>query len=168
MSVVTIHRAEKTSKLACCSCLIPWIKPLPTFVKVVQGCVIFNFAIDRKVHYSLEVQRKTILNIASANCFHPTTPEHAHARRRARATPACRTRAARARRGTGGPSGPCTVPGVLLLVTFVCAWTAPSGHFPLAGMPTAARHWAAALPHVAAPCCPRRACTGDVVDPTTP
>jgi hypothetical protein len=84
---------EIFAKLARCSCSIPWVKPLPTFVKVVEGCVIFNFAIDRKVHYSLEIQRKTILNNASANCFHPATPERALARRRARATPARRTRA---------------------------------------------------------------------------
>jgi hypothetical protein len=80
--------AEILAKLARCSCLIPWVTPLPTFVKVVEGCVIFNFAIDRKVHYSLEIQRKTILHNASANCFHPVTPERAPARRRARATPA--------------------------------------------------------------------------------
>jgi hypothetical protein len=58
--------------------------------------------------------------------------------------------------------------GVLLCMTSVSAWMVPSGCFPLAGVPTAARHWAAAPPHVAAPCCPRRACTGDVVDPKTP
>jgi hypothetical protein len=160
--------AEILAKLARCSYLILWVTPRPTFVKVVEGCVIFNFAIDRKVHYSLEIQRKTILNNASANCFHPATPERAPKQRRARATPACRTRAARARRGTGGPSSPCAAPRVLLLVTFASAWTAPSGLFPLAGVPTTARHWATAPPHVAAPCCPRRACTGDVVDPTTP
>jgi hypothetical protein len=40
--------AEKLANLAWCSCSIPWIKPLPTFVKVVEGSVIFNFAIDHK------------------------------------------------------------------------------------------------------------------------
>jgi hypothetical protein len=149
--------ADILAKLARRSCSILWVKPLPTFVKVVEGCVIFNFAIDRKVHYCLEIQRKTILNNASANCFHPAKPERALARRRA-----CTT-LARCTRARGG-----TWTGVLLLVTFVSVWTVPSGSFPLAGVPTAARHWAAAPPHVAAPCCPRRACTGDVVDPTTP
>jgi hypothetical protein len=119
--------AEILAKLARCSCLILWVTPLPTFVNVVEGCVIFNFAIDCKVHYSLEIQRKTILNNASANCFHPATPERATVRRRARATPARRTRAARAHRGTDGPSGPCATPALLLLVTFASAWTAPSG-----------------------------------------
>jgi hypothetical protein len=69
--------AEILAKLARCSYLILWVTPRPTFVKVVEGCVIFNFAIDRKVHYSLEIQRKKILNNASANCFHPVTPERA-------------------------------------------------------------------------------------------
>jgi hypothetical protein len=119
--------AEILAKLARCSCSILWVKPLPTFVEVVEGCVIFNLAIDRKVHYSLEIQRKTILNNASANCFYPATPERTPARRRVHATPARRTRAAHACRGTGGPSGPCAAPGVLLLVTFASAWTVPSG-----------------------------------------
>jgi hypothetical protein len=74
---------EILAKLARRSCSILWVKPLPTFVKVVEGCVIFNFSIDRKVHYSLEIQRKTILNNASANCFHLATPERALTRRRA-------------------------------------------------------------------------------------
>jgi hypothetical protein len=65
--------------------------------------VIFNFAIDCKVHSSLEIQ-------ASLNCFSPATPERALARRRARTTPARRTHVARARRGTGGPIGPCAAP----------------------------------------------------------
>jgi hypothetical protein len=47
--------AEILAKLARCSCPILCVKPLPTFGKVVEGCVIFNFAIDRKVHYSLEI-----------------------------------------------------------------------------------------------------------------
>jgi hypothetical protein len=88
--------AEIFAKLARCSCSILWVKPLPTFVKVVEGCVIFNFSIDSKVHYCLEIQRKTILNNASANCFHPAKPERALARRRACTTPARCTRAARA------------------------------------------------------------------------
>jgi hypothetical protein len=47
--------AEILAKLARCSWSILWVNPLPTFVKVVEGCVIFNFAIDRKVHYTLEI-----------------------------------------------------------------------------------------------------------------
>jgi hypothetical protein len=50
--------AEILAKLARCSCSILWVKPLPTFVKVVEGCVIFNFAIECKVHYSLEIREK--------------------------------------------------------------------------------------------------------------
>jgi hypothetical protein len=69
--------ADILAKLARRSCSILWVKPLPTFVKVVEGCVIFNFAIDRKVHYYLEIQRKTILNNALANCFYPAKPERA-------------------------------------------------------------------------------------------
>jgi hypothetical protein len=57
--------------------------------------------------------------------------------------------------------------GEQLCVTPVGAWTVPGGCIPLAGVPTAARHLAAGPPHVAAPCCPRRACTSDVVDPRT-
>jgi hypothetical protein len=47
--------AEVLAKLARCSCSILWVKPLPTFVKVVEECVIFNFAIDHKVHFSLKI-----------------------------------------------------------------------------------------------------------------
>jgi hypothetical protein len=59
--------AEILANLARCSCSIPCIKPLPTFVKVVEGCVIFNFGLDHKVHFSLKIQRKFILKTASAN-----------------------------------------------------------------------------------------------------
>jgi hypothetical protein len=125
--------------------------------------VIFNFAIDCKVHFSLEIQRKSILNTAPANCFHPATPERALARRRARhakppyARRACTPRHRRTHRSMRRARE-------LLRVTCVGAWTVPGGCIPLAGVPTVARHWAAGPPHVVAPCCPRRACTGDVVD----
>jgi hypothetical protein len=109
-------RAKEIPVLASCLCKSYWSKPLLAFVKVVEECVMFNFAIDCKVHFSLEIQRKSILNTASANCFHPATPERALARRHARATPTRRTRAARARRGTGGPIGPCAAP------ESNCAW----------------------------------------------
>jgi hypothetical protein len=100
--------AEKLAKLAGRSCSNSWTKPLPTFVKVVEECLIFNFASDPKMHFSLKNWRKAILKTASANCFYLGTPEHSHARCRAR-VPRQRpyTRAARARWGTGGPSGPC-------------------------------------------------------------
>jgi hypothetical protein len=74
--------AEILAKLARCSCSILWLKPLPTFVKVVEGCVIFNFAIDRKVHFSLKTQRKFNLKTASANYKRPGMPRRALPRRR--------------------------------------------------------------------------------------
>jgi hypothetical protein len=58
---------ENLADLACRSCSIPRIKRLPTFVKVVEGCVIFNFALDHKVHFSLKIQRKFIFKTASTN-----------------------------------------------------------------------------------------------------
>jgi hypothetical protein len=76
--------AEILAKLARSSCSIPWVKPLPTFVKVVEGCVIFNFAIDHKVHFSLKIQRKFNLKTASANYKRSGTPRRALPRRRAR------------------------------------------------------------------------------------
>jgi hypothetical protein len=76
--------AEILAKLARSSCSIPWVKPLPTFVKVVEGCVIFNFAIDHKVHFSLKIQRKFNLKTASANYKRSRTPRRALPRRRAR------------------------------------------------------------------------------------
>jgi hypothetical protein len=36
-------------------------KTLPTFVKVVEECLIFNFASDPKMHFSLKNWRKAIL-----------------------------------------------------------------------------------------------------------
>jgi hypothetical protein len=59
--------AEILANLARCSCSIPCIKPLLTIVKIVEVCVIFNFALDHKVHFSLKIQRKFILKTASAN-----------------------------------------------------------------------------------------------------
>jgi hypothetical protein len=119
--------AEILANLACRSCSIHWIKPLPAFAIVVEESLIFNFAIDCKVHFSLKIQRKSNLKTASANCFF-----NRDARARSRATSRAhhasrRMRVACARRGTGGPSGPCAAPGVLLLVTFASAWTTPSG-----------------------------------------
>jgi hypothetical protein len=38
-----------------------WTKPPQVFVKVVEGCLIFNFASDPKMQFSLKNWRKTIL-----------------------------------------------------------------------------------------------------------
>jgi hypothetical protein len=53
--------AEIWVKLAWCSCLNSWTKPLQVFVKVVERCLIFNFASDPKMQFSLKNWRKTIL-----------------------------------------------------------------------------------------------------------
>jgi hypothetical protein len=53
--------AEFWVKLAWCSCSNPWTKPLLVFVKVVEGCLLFNFASDPKIQFSLKNWRKTIL-----------------------------------------------------------------------------------------------------------
>jgi hypothetical protein len=53
--------AEKLAKLAWRSCSNSGTKPLPTFVKVVEECLIFNFASDPKMHFSLKNWRKAIL-----------------------------------------------------------------------------------------------------------
>jgi hypothetical protein len=52
---------ENWVKLAWCSCSNSWTKPLQVFVKVVEECLIFNFASDPKVQFSLKNWRKTIL-----------------------------------------------------------------------------------------------------------
>jgi hypothetical protein len=76
--------AEKLDNLACRSCSIPCIKPLTTFVKVVEGCVIFNFASDHNVHFSLKIQRKFVFKTASANKKRQERPRHASPRHRVR------------------------------------------------------------------------------------
>jgi hypothetical protein len=53
--------AEIWVKLARCSCSNSWAKPLQVFVKVIEGCLIFNFASDPKLQFSLKNWRKTIL-----------------------------------------------------------------------------------------------------------
>jgi hypothetical protein len=53
--------AEILTVLAWCSCSNPWTKPLQVFVKVVEGCLLFNFASDTKMQFSLKNLRKTIL-----------------------------------------------------------------------------------------------------------
>jgi hypothetical protein len=56
--------AEILTVLAWCSCSDLWTKPLQVFVKVVEECLIFNFASDPKVQFSLKNLRKTILKTA--------------------------------------------------------------------------------------------------------
>jgi hypothetical protein len=106
--------AENLANLACRSCSIPCIKPLPTFVKVVEGCVIFNFDLDHKVHFSLKIQKKSNLKTASVKCKHPGTLETRSAATSCAATSATcrtrRTRVGRARQGTGVTAGHCAAP----------------------------------------------------------
>jgi hypothetical protein len=40
-----------------------WVKLAQVFVKVVEGCLIFNFALDPKLQFSFKNWRKTILKI---------------------------------------------------------------------------------------------------------
>jgi hypothetical protein len=64
-------------------------KTTTSFAIVIEESLIFNFAVDHKVHYNLEIQRKTNLKTASANCFHPANARaRSSATSRARATPA--------------------------------------------------------------------------------
>jgi hypothetical protein len=106
--------AENLANLARCSFLILWVTSLPTFVKVVEGCVIFNFVADHKVHFSLKIQRKFNLKTASANRKRPGTPEARSTTTSCVATSATRrtrrTCVGRARRGTGVRAGHCVVP----------------------------------------------------------
>jgi hypothetical protein len=106
--------AEKLASLARCSCLILWVTPLPTFVKVVEGCVIFNFALDHKVHFSSKMQRKFNLKTASAKYKRPGNAETRLAVTSCTATSASRrtrrTRVGHARRGTGVTVGHCAAP----------------------------------------------------------
>jgi hypothetical protein len=165
--VLLFTRAEEIPVLASSLCKSYWSKPLPAFVKVVEEYVIFNFAINCKVHFSLEIWRKSILNKASAHCFSPCNARaHSSATSRARHTklPYARRACTPRHRKTHWSVRRA---GKLLCVTFMGAWTVPGGCIPLAGVPTAVRHWATGPPHVAAPCCPHRACTGDVVAPRT-
>jgi hypothetical protein len=52
--------AENWVKLAWRSCPIASTKPLPSFVKVVEECLIFNFASDLMMQFSLKNWRKAI------------------------------------------------------------------------------------------------------------
>jgi hypothetical protein len=62
-----VHWHRDFGQLGMMFLLNPLHKTLPSFVKVVKGCVIFKFALDHKVHFSLKIQRKFILKTASAN-----------------------------------------------------------------------------------------------------
>jgi hypothetical protein len=59
--------AENLAILARCSCSIPCTKPLTAFAIVGEGSLIFNFAVDCKMHFSLKTQRKTNLKTTSTN-----------------------------------------------------------------------------------------------------
>jgi hypothetical protein len=76
--------AEILAKLACCSCSIPWVKPLPAFAIVEEGYLIYNFAVQWKARFSFKNWRKSRLKTASVNCKSPGMPERALPRRRAR------------------------------------------------------------------------------------
>jgi hypothetical protein len=158
--------AEIWVKLAWCSCLNSWTKPLQTFMSVVEECLIFNFASDHKVQFTLKNWRKTIFKIVQRNTNSPGTPERAHARRCAR-VPRQQPYARRAH--SEAPADPA-VHAPRRTATMGddreqldgARWLASTRrranrHTPLAAAP----------PHVATPCCPRRACTDDVVDPMT-
>jgi hypothetical protein len=61
--------AEIWVKLARRSCSVGWTKPLQVFVKVIEGCLISNFASDPKEQFSLKNWRKTILKPDQWNTF---------------------------------------------------------------------------------------------------
>jgi hypothetical protein len=106
--------AENLANLARCSCSIPCIRPLPAFAIVVEGSLIFNFALDHKVHFSLKIQRKFNLKTASAKYKRPGTHDTRPAATSCAATSAtrrtCSTRVGRAHRGAGVTVGHCAAP----------------------------------------------------------
>jgi hypothetical protein len=105
---------EILADLACRSRSIPCTKPLTTFAIVVEGSLIFNFAVDCKLHFSLKIQRKTNLKTASMKFKRPGTPETRPAATSCAATSATRrmrrTHVGRARRGAGVTVGHCAAP----------------------------------------------------------
>jgi hypothetical protein len=106
--------AEILADLACRSCSISCTKPLTAFAIFVEGSLIFNFAVDCKLHFSLKIQRKTNLKTASAKFKRPGTPETRPAATSCAATSATRrthhTHVGRARRGAGVTVGHCAAP----------------------------------------------------------
>jgi hypothetical protein len=141
---------EILANLACCSCSIPWIKPLPAFVVVEEGSLILNFAIDCKVHFSLKIQRKSNFKTASTNCKRPRTPRRALPRRRARPH---RQPAVRAVPASGAHADAPERPSVAALSRRELTravrgkWAAPSGAALAARAPHVAGH-AATFPCV--------------------
>jgi hypothetical protein len=136
--------AEILANLACCSCSILWTTPLPAFANVEEGFLIFNFAIDCKVHFSLKIQRKSNLKTASANCKRPGTPRRALPRRRARPRRQATVRAVPAS-GAHAEAPERSSVAVLHRQELTRAvrgkWAAPGGVGPPAGAPPVARHW---------------------------
>jgi hypothetical protein len=55
--------AMKIPKLACCSCSIPWVKPLLGFAIVEEGSLIYNFAVQWKARFSSKIWRKLCLKL---------------------------------------------------------------------------------------------------------
>jgi hypothetical protein len=135
---------EILANLACCSCSIPWIKPLPAFAIVKEGSLIFNFAIDCKVHLGLKIERKSNLKTTSANCKRPGTPRRALPRRRARPR---RQAVVRVVPASGAHAEAPERPSVAALrrreLTHVVRgkWAAPGGVDPPAGPPPVVCHW---------------------------
>jgi hypothetical protein len=103
--------------------LDPLHKTLPAFANVVEGSLIFNFALDHKVHFSLKIQRKFNLKTASAKYKRPGTPETRSAATSRAATSATRrmrrTRVGCAHRGTEVTTGHCVAPAETHLC---CPW----------------------------------------------
>jgi hypothetical protein len=136
--------AEILANWVCCSCSIPWIKPLPAFAIVEEGSLIFNFAIDCKVHFSLKIQRKSNLKTTSANCKRPETTRHALLRRRVRPR---RQAAVRTVPVSGVHAEALERPSAAALrrreLTHAVhgKWAALGGVDPPAGAPPVVRHW---------------------------
>jgi hypothetical protein len=59
--------AEKTAKLACSSCSIPWVKPLSAFAIMEEGYLIYIFAVQWKAWFSFKLQIKSRLKTGLAN-----------------------------------------------------------------------------------------------------
>jgi hypothetical protein len=84
------------------------------FVKVVEGQLIYNFAIEHLYHLCFKNLSKTLLNRARLNWgWRPGAPERVLCRRR---TSPRRGSAGPARRGSAMPSGPCAAPCFLCVM----------------------------------------------------
>jgi hypothetical protein len=86
--------AEFLASLACRSCSIPWIKPLPAFANVVEGNLLNNFGIQGSSHSSSNFWRKFGWKKAKRNYLDSRRPR---ARRRPRAAMSATPYPARAR-----------------------------------------------------------------------